>query len=296
MLLNEMEIFYYVAEFKSFSKAAARLKVSKSLISKKIAKLEQDLKIKLISRSTRKLTITESGESFYQYCAAIVRQGHDAYSMIHELQGKPSGKLKISMPPALGLNLIAPMLPQFLSQYPEVSLYVELDNRLVDLLKDGYDLALRSAILESSNLIAQKIYSIKNVICATEKYLQANNKMIIPSDLEKHNCATYNYSKNSNQITLSKNGREETIYIKGNLVSNHLDFIKKMVLNNLCIAILPEFMVKNEISTGKIKLCLTDYHLSENPLYAVYPERNFMLPKLKFFLEMLKKNLSGLNE
>jgi DNA-binding transcriptional LysR family regulator len=291
VLLNEMEIFYYVAELKSFSKAASRLKVSKSFISKKIYKLEHDLKVNLISRSTRKLIITEAGESFYRYCANIVHQGHEAYSMIHELQGKPSGKLKISMPPALGLNLIAPMLSRFLLEYPEVSLDIELDNKLVDLLEEGYDLVLRSAILESSNLIAQKIYSIKSVFCATEKYLQAHSKLITPSDLEKHNCATYSYTTRSAQITLTKNNRDEIIYIKGNFTSNHLDLIKQMVLDNLCVAILPEFMVKDEVKTGKIKLCLMDYQLPENPLYAVYPERNFMLPKLKLFLEMLKEHL-----
>ncbi|MBX3710021.1 MAG: LysR family transcriptional regulator, partial [Gammaproteobacteria bacterium] len=270
MLLNEMEIFYYVVEFKSFSKAASRLKVSKSFISKKIYKLEHDLKVNLISRSTRKLTITEAGESFYRYCANIVHQGNEAYSMINELQGKPSGRLKISMPPALGLNLITPMLSKFLSQYPEISLDIELENKLVDLLEEGYDLALRSSILKSSNLIAQKIYSIKNVICATEKYLETHSKLNMPSDLEKHNYATYSYAKISNQITLTKNNRDEIIHTKGNLTSNHLDLIKQMVLDNFCIAILPEFMVKDEIKAGKIKLCLIDYQLPENPLYAVY--------------------------
>ena len=291
MLLNEMEIFYYVAEFKSFSKAAARLKVSKSFISKKIFKLERDLKVNLISRSTRKLSMTEAGESFYRYCANIVHEGHEAYSMISELQGKPSGILKISMPPALGLNLISPMLPKFLSQYPDVSLDIELGNRLVDLLEEGYDLVLRSAILESSNLIAQKIFSIKNIICATENYLQTHSALNMPSELEKHNCATYSYSKNAKHITLVKNNHEEIIHVNGNFTSNHLDLIKQMVLDNVCVAVLPEFMVKNELKSGKIKPCLTNYHLSENPLYAVYLERNFMLPKLKFFLEMLKKHL-----
>jgi DNA-binding transcriptional LysR family regulator len=199
------------------------------------------------------------------------------------------------MPPALGLNLISPMLPKFLSRYPDVSLDIELENRLVDLLEEGYDLALRSAILESSNLIAHKIFSIKNIICATEKYLQTHSTINIPSDLEKHNCATYSYSKNAEHITLIKNNHEQIIHVNGNFTSNHLDLIKQMVLDNLCVAILPEFMVKNELESGKIKPCLTNYHLSENSLYAVYPERNFMLPKLKFFLEMLKKHLAEQN-
>lgn len=292
MLLDEMEIFYYVAELKSFSKAADRLNVSKSFISKKISKLERALKVHLVSRTTRKLTMTGAGESFYRYCANIVREGHEAYSMISELQGKPSGVLKISMPPALGLNLIAPMLPKFLSLYPEVTLNIELENRLVDLLEEDYDLVLRSAILESSNLIAQRIFSIKNIICATETYLHTHGIPNVPADLETHNCATYNYSKKAGYITLIKNNHEETIHVQGNFMSNQLDLIKQMVLNNLCIAILPRFMVANELKMEKIKPCLTTYRLTENSLYAVYLERKFMLPKLKIFLEMLKDYLN----
>ena len=114
MLLNEMEIFYYVVEQKSFSKAAERLRVSKSFISKRMTKLEQSLKVRLISRSTRKLTLTEAGKNFYHCCANVVREGEKGYSMIHAMQGKPAGLLKISIPPALALNLIEPMLLKFL--------------------------------------------------------------------------------------------------------------------------------------------------------------------------------------
>lgn len=291
MLLDEMEIFYYVVEFSSFSKAADRLKVSKSFISKKITKLEQGLKVNLLSRSTRRITLTEAGESFYRYCANIVHEGNEAYSMISELQGKPSGTLKISMPPALGLNLISPMLSKFLIQYPEVNLDIELENRLVDVLEESYDLVLRSAKLESSNLIGQRIFSIKNTICATEQYFKQHSIPKIPSDLEKHNCATYSYSKNAKHLTLIKNSHETVISIQGNFMSNHLDLIKQMVLNNLCIGIFPEFMVTNELQEKKLQRCLINYQLPENQLYAVYPVRKFMLPKLKYFLEMLKSYL-----
>ena len=161
MLLNEMEIFYYVVEQHSFSKAAERLHVSKSFISKKITRLERELKTRLIARSTRKLTLTQAGDSFYRYCAHVVQAAEKGYAMMHELQGKPAGLLKVSIPPALALNLLSPVFSEFLTQYPEVILDIQLDSRLVDLVKEGYDLALRSAILESSNLIAKKIFTVK---------------------------------------------------------------------------------------------------------------------------------------
>jgi len=291
MLLDEMEIFYYVVELKSFSKAAARLNVSKSYISKKMTKLEHELKVHLITRSTRKLTLSDAGENFYRYCANVVREGYDAYSMLSELKGKPSGLLKMSMPPALGLNLISPMLPQFLSHYPEVTLDIELENRLVDIVEEGYDLVLRSAILESSNLIAQRIFSIDNIVCATKKYLSSHSALNVASDLEKHNCATYSYSKTARHVKLIKNNNEEMIHVQGNVMSNHLDLIKQMVLNDVCIGILPRFMVENELKLGIITHCLRAYHLPVSQLYAVYPERKFMLPKLRVFLDMLKNKL-----
>lgn len=294
MLLDEMEIFYYVAEYKSFSKAARQLSVSKSFISKKISKLEQALKVHLISRSTRTLSLTEAGENFYRYCEKIVKERDDAFSMLHELKGKPSGVLKLSVPPALGLNLLSSILPGFLQRYPEVSIDIQLENRVVDVLEEGYDLVLRSAAsLTSSNLIAQRIFSIKNILCATKKYLQLHGIPSTASDLEKHNVATYRYRdlKNAGHLILTKNTYEYDVAVRGNFMSNHLDLIKQMVLNDVCIAVLPEFMVAHEIDQKKLIPCLTAYQLPENPFYAIYPERKFMLPKLKYFLEELKQYL-----
>lgn len=291
MLLDEMEIFYYVVEFKSFSKAAEKLKVSKSFISKKISRLEQYLKVRLLSRSTRKLILTEAGENFFQYCANVVQNSRDAFSRMHQLQDKPSGLLKISIPPALGLNLIAPMLSKFLGRYPEVSLDIELDNKLVDLIGGGFDLALRSAKLESSNLIAQKIYSIKNIICGTPHYFQKHGMPKKPQDLQSHNFGIYSYTKKAKHIRFIKNGSIEKVSIDGNFSSNQLDLIKQMALKDVCLALLPEFMVTQELQDKKLITCLNRYQLSESNLYAIYPEREFMLPKLKCFLEMLNQHL-----
>tara|TARA_B100000989_G_C19531008_1_gene469866 strand:+ start:5366 stop:6250 length:885 start_codon:yes stop_codon:yes gene_type:complete len=293
MLLNEMEIFYHVVEQRSFSKAAERLRVSKSFISKRINKLEQDLSVRLVSRSTRKLTLTEAGENFYRQCAKVVYEGEKGYSIVSELQGRPSGLLRISIPPALAMNLITPVFSKFLAEHPEVTLDIELESRLVDIVKGGYDLALRSAKLESSNLIAQKIYTINNVICATKEYLTTHGTPTTPTELINHNCAIYSYAKFPGRIELSRQGRKETLILRGNFMSNHLDLIKKLILSNTALGFLPEFMVDNELKNKHLTLCLPDYKLPTSNLYAIYPEREFMLPKLKLFLDMLKSYLSN---
>lgn len=291
MLLNEMEIFYHVVTQQSFSKAAARLGVSKSFISKRMTKLEHDLQTRLIARSTRKLMLTEAGENFFRQCVQVVQAGEKGYAMMSELSGKPAGVLKISVPPALAVNLLAPFFSEFLTQCPDVKLDVQLENRLVDLVKEGYDLALRSAILESSNLIAQKIFTIKNKICGTKNYFKIHGMPKTPADLMQHNCAVYSDAKILGQIQLVKQNTAETIQVNGNFLSNHLDLIKQMLLQHTCLGVLPEFMVRQELQNNQLVECLADYELPTTNLYAIYPEREFMLPKTSVFLQMLKSYL-----
>lgn len=292
MLLNEMEIFYYVAEFKSFSKAADKLTVSKSFISKRIAKLEKELRVRLLTRSTRKLILTEAGENFYHHCQHVVEEATKGYSIMGELKGKPTGTLKISLPPALGMNLLAPMLSSFNKKYPDIILDVELENRIVDLISENYDLVLRFAKLEDSNLIVQKILSCKNFLCATPQYLKYHGKPETPDDLEQHNFAMYSHSKNAKQIKFIKNKIQDIVYIQGNFMSNHLDLIKEVVLKNLCMGVFPEFMVSRELNNGRLKICLAEHQIIETHFYAIYPEREFMPLKLKLFLDMLREYLT----
>jgi DNA-binding transcriptional LysR family regulator len=186
MLLYEMEIFYTVIELGSFAKAADKLRVSKSHISKKITKLETHLKTKLLSRTTRKLALTEAGENFYQQCAKVIEEATKGYSLIHELQGKPSGTLKISAPPAFGIYLLPEVINRYLLKYPDVKLEIDLSNKHIDLVKQGYDLALRSGKLESSRLISKRIMSMENILCASPHYLKKHGTPKHPEDLEKH--------------------------------------------------------------------------------------------------------------
>ncbi len=288
MLLSEMEIFYNVANLKNFSKTAQLLGVSKSFISKRMTKLEKDLKVRLLARSTRKLTLTEAGYKFYQQCIKVIEEAQKGYLMMQVLQSKPSGVLKISVPPALGFNLLAPMFVKFLNQYPEIKLDIELENKPIDLIAQGYDLALRSAKLESSNLIAQRIFAVKNILCATPKYLKKHGIPKNPIELETHNFAAYNYSKDTQNLKMTKNDTKKTVRIQGNFRSNHLDLIKKIVLDHVCIAVFPEFMVKDELKNHQLIHCLAEYQLSTSPFYAIYPEREFMPLKVRVFLKMLE--------
>ena len=168
---------------------------------------------------------------------------------------------------------------------------VDLTNRLVDIIQEGYDLALRSAKLESSNLIAQKIYEYKNVICATPNYFKRHGIPKSPGDLSNHNCATYNLFKGVQRIKFEKSRNYEFTYLKGNFSSNHLELIKEILLNDFCLGVIPKFMVTQELKQQMLHLCLEEYPLEANGIYAIYPEREFVQPKLRYFLDMLKDYL-----
>ncbi len=291
MLLNEMEMFYYAIELQSFSKAAVQLSVSKSFISKHISKLEKSLNTRLIIRTTRKLVLTEAGEAFYKQCAKIVCEANESYNMLQNLQAKPSGTLKISAPPAFGVYVLAPLLPNFLQQYLDIKIDLQLDNRVINLKQEGYDIALRFAVLESSSLIAKKITTLKNVICAAPTYFDKHAIPSKPVDLLTHNFALYSDSEQAKYLTLHYKDKEEVVALQGNVITNHMDFIKQIVLSGECMTVLPEFMVKKELASGELVTCLAKYKLAPGTLYAMYLERKFMPLTLKVFLEMLKQNL-----
>lgn len=281
-------MFYYVAELKSFSQAARQLNVSKSFISKRISFLENALNIKLLLRSTRDVTLTEAGHAFFRQCEKIVLEARNSYQLIDAFHQNPVGTLKISVPVALGLHLLPSVLADFMEKYPDIKLNIDCENRLVDVIKDGYDLVLRSAKLESSSLIAQKLFSLKNIICASPAYLKKNKKITQPSDLSEHHFAIYHPEIRNDELKLNKDNRVYIMNIHSSLITNQLDLVRQMVMTDTCLGVLPAFMIKNEIEQKRLVPCLNGYELPSSPIYIIYPNKELLLPKVKVFIKMLK--------
>jgi len=292
MLLNEMEIFYHVVGEQSFSKAAEKLNVSKSYISKKVTRLESALKTRLLTRSTRELILTEEGQYFYQQCAKVVEHATKGYDLINEFHGEPAGILKLSIPPAFALHVMQPILSSFMKKYPNVILDVRLESQIVDVIASGYDLVLRSGKLEDSNLIAQRICEIENVICATPAYLTQYGSVEAPEDYTKHGFVFYHQTQKRSEITVTHGNKQKTINVQGKFFCNHLELAKQMVLADAGLGMFPKFMVQSELESEQLQQCLPEYELPSDNLYAIYPEREFMLPKLSQFLQLLKESLS----
>jgi DNA-binding transcriptional LysR family regulator len=159
----------------------------------------------------------------------------------------------------------------------------------VDVIKNGYDVVLRSAKLESSNLIARKVFSLNNIICASPDYLKKHKPIVLPEDLSHHQFAIYHLAKRNDELKLAKNKRSYKVSIRSNVTTNQLDLIKQMVLNGTCLGVLPEFMIKNEIAIKSIVPCLSNYELLPSPIYLIYPNKELLAPKVKAFITILKQ-------
>ena len=287
MLLNEMEIFYYVVKLTSFSKAARQLNVSNSHISKKVDKLETELEAKLLTRTTRRLTLTEVGKTFYEHCARLVEDATEGYAAVSELRDEPFGLLKITAPPAFTLSVLPPIIVAYMKRYPRVKVRLELETRASDIISEGFDLAIRAIPLKDSNLIGQKLFEVESILVATPKYLKQYGKPRTPAELESHHMALYGEYRAQNVIEIDHQAVPVDIYFE----SNNLHMIRQMTLDSLCMSLQPLYMVAPELKHKQLVQVLEKNQFSKITLYAVYPEREFMPLKLRLFLEMLKQHL-----
>jgi DNA-binding transcriptional LysR family regulator len=287
MIINEMLLFYHVVQLNSFSQAAIKLGCSKSFISKHISQLEAQLKLRLINRNTRQFSLTEAGEIFYQHCCTLFDLVEQSTDSMAGLRNQPSGKLKISAPPAWGVFVLEKPLCAFSQAYPEVSLEVNLESHNVDIIQEGYDLALRAGHLADSGLIAQKLATFETLLCASPDYLKKHAPIKQPQQLKEHHFATYNSAIQQ----LKLDGGEEPMHITvdSQFRSNNFSLIVQMITAGFGIAALPDFLVKSALAQKKLVHCLPRYHLPTTPIYAVYPNRAFMPLKVKIFIETLKQ-------
>jgi DNA-binding transcriptional LysR family regulator len=291
MLVNEMLVFYHVVQYKSFSQAAEKLGVSKSFVSKQISHLETDLKSRLLTRSTRQISLTEAGEVFFQHCKTLFELAQHGYDAMANLRHQPTGTLKISVPPALALHFLHQPLMQYTQLYPDIKLNVVLESHIVDVIQQGFDIALRTTVLEDSSLIAQQLTTLSSILCASPAYLKKYGIIKHPAQLPQYTFAVYSNQTSVKQLQFTHKKEKINVTIDGHIQSNSLDFIAQMVMSDSCMAVLPEFMVKSAIARKKLVHCLPDYHLPGSQLYAFYPEREFKPLKVKLFIDLLKKYL-----
>ncbi len=289
--LNCLPIFVAVVDWGSFSLAARHLNLTKSAVSKRIAQLEEELGIVLIHRTTRKLSLTEAGQRYYDYAqqaVSLAQQGRDAVS---EMQGTPQGKLKVTAPMSFGVQYVSPIIGEFLSRYPDIDLDLNLEDKMVDLVADGFDLGIRIGELTISNLVAKRLAPCRSVLCASPTYLAVHGSPQKPSDLIHHNCLKYSYFRGGSEWRFNHNGSQHKVVPKGNFVVNNSEVIRRSLLNHIGIAQMPTFIVSKDLQQGDLVSVMSEYSLPEHAIYAVFPERKHMPLKVRVFLDFIAEKL-----
>ncbi len=278
--LNE---FVAVAESQSFTAASRLLKVSIAQVSRQISRLEDRLKLKLFYRTTRRVSLTESGAVYYQYCRRILDDLNEAELAVTSLHETPRGLLKLTAPVTYGEEKIAPLINDFLCRYPELDIQLELSNRIVDLVDEGFDMAIRLGSLNDSGFIAQQLALRSWHVCAAPEYLQASGLPKTLNDLKEHNCLT----GTSSTWRFRQASKEKRVHIKGSLVCNSGYSLVDAALKGLGLIQLPDYYVKPYIESGKLLTVLDNYQASDEGIWAVYPDKHHLSLKLKLLINFL---------
>ena len=290
--LERMAIFARVVETRSFSEAARRLGMSKSMVSKQVTRLEKSVGARLLNRTTRAMSLTEAGAIFYEHCARIVEEFDQAKLAVGRFHSEARGNLRISASVAFGTLHIAPALPEFLARYPEVRIDMSIGDRLVDLADEGFDVAIRISKEPSPNLVARKLAAVNRKIVATPDYFRRHGVPRTPEELARHNCLTYTHFNPQETWRLRGPDGDISVPISGNLRLNDDEALSAAVLGGLGVALLPTFIIGRDLQAGRLTAVLSDYVPSERHIHAVYLPNRHLPTKVRAFIDFLVERFS----
>ena len=291
--LAAMQVFAQVVESGSFAKAAARMELSTSATSRLVADLESHLQTRLLNRTTRRVSLTESGRAFYERCVQLLGDLEEAEQEASRAAVVPRGTIKLTTSGAFGTRHVAPAIAAFLAQHPETRFDVSLSERIVDLVEEGLDLAVRIGTPGAQNLVARKLGETRVVPCAAPAYLAAHAAPKVPEDLARHNCFTYEYTSQRGVWRFrDPSGEVRTVRVSGNLHSNNGDFVAEVAARGAGIVFEPAFIVGPEVRAGRLVPLLQDFEPEPLPIYAVYPSRKHLSAKVRIFVDFLARSFA----
>ncbi|MGM0559591.1 MAG: LysR family transcriptional regulator [Pseudomonadota bacterium] len=289
--LPSMAVFVNVVESGSFSAAARNLNLSKSAVSKTISRLEEGLGTRLLNRTTRKLSLTEAGRSYYEGCRRMLNEAEAANQAVHRLSDAPRGTLRVNLPMSFGTLQVAPLLPLFLQRFPEIDLDAAFDDRPVDLVEEGYDMAIRIGVLSDSSLIARRLAPNRRVLCAAPSYLEEQGAPQSPEALAAHSCLLYSYQASGDSWRLIGPDGERRIRVSGRLRLNNGEAIRAAAVAGLGIAYLPTFIAGTDLQAGRLVPILPDWMDDGlGAVHAVYPAGRHLSPKVRVFIDFLAEH------
>ncbi|TQF67999.1 LysR family transcriptional regulator [Pseudoalteromonas luteoviolacea] len=295
-LFEGIQVFVKVVQCNSFALAAEQLGHSPSHVSKVINRLESRVGLRLLNRTTRTLALTPDGEVYYQHCLQLVSDAQQTLQLLTQKDDKPKGVLKISCPVAFSLDYLRPAIAQYLRKYPNVSLEWDISDRAVDVVGDGYDLAIRAtAQLEESSLICKRIYQCRTLVVASPQYIEQYGRPYHPRELAKHHCVCYSNLKNPERWEFSdSNGKSFTVDVRKRINCSNGKMQASMAIDGLGICRLPEFYLNEALKTGELEVLFEEYLQKSVYVYVVYPSRKHLSPKVRYFIDTLSDHMAHL--
>tara|TARA_R110002072_G_scaffold4280_9_gene30266 strand:- start:1233 stop:2168 length:936 start_codon:yes stop_codon:yes gene_type:complete len=284
--LNEMAIFAIVVSSGSFTRAAEKLKLPKSTVSRKVSQLEKRVGVRLINRTTRNLKPTETGKLYFSQCQKMLEQAEEADRVVNNMQAEPSGLLRISTPLSFGTPFFVGVIKQFLERYPKVNVEIISDNKQIDMLEQEVDIAFRIGPLSDSSLIARNIGTARLSLCVSPEYIKKHGLPTSIHDLENHTCISHPASP---WIFQSSNGRVE-FQPKSRMIANDMEMIRKMVREGFGIGAVPQILISEDLKNKSLIKILPDMPFQERTFYLVYPSRREPPSKVVAFTDFIFSN------
>jgi DNA-binding transcriptional LysR family regulator len=289
-----LRVFAQVVESMSFVRAAERLDLSTTAVSRHVAELEDHLRTRLLQRTTRRISLTETGRAFHERCVQILAELDEAEREAAQEAAAPRGTLRLTTSINFGTHQVTPAIALFLARHPQVKFDVSLSDRIVDIIEEGFDLAIRIGGTGAQNLVARKLGETRLMACAAPAYLARHGAPAAPDDLVRHNCLTYEYALQDAWTFRDEKGRDRTVRVAGSLNSNNGDLNVAAAVQGVGITLEPDFIVGAELKNGTLVRVLEPFEAPALPIYAVYPSRRFLPAKVRAFVDFLAERFTGM--
>ena len=288
-----MTTFITVVDNGSFSAAADRLGLSRAQVSKSVMQLETHLGTRLLNRTTRRISLTATGRAYYDRSRTILQDVDELEEITREHSIQPRGVLTVAVPTSFGLLHLSPLIPRYIERYPEVQVSLSLADRFIDLVAEGFDLALRIAELEDSSLVARRIAPCRRVLCAAPAYLEKFGTPAVPQDLAIHRCLVYSNELKPDTWTLQGPGGIESVRVNGPVCADNGDVLRIAALAGLGVTLLPTFIVGPDLSSGRLQTVLDDFCPPDIAINAVYPSRRHLSARVRTFVDFVAQQFAG---
>jgi len=293
--LRALVIFVHVAERRSFVRAAVDLGITQSGVSNAIGRLEDQLGVRLLARTTRRVSLTEDGAAFFERCRQILGELEEAELVLKEARLKPTGRLRVDLPVSFGRLKVLPLLGDFQTQYPDIKLAVSFDDRYVDLIDEGIDVAVRFGPLQDSTLVARRLAETRFRLVGTPAYFKTHGRPKTVADLDRHNCLAFTFRETRlvRPWRFTQDGEEMTYIPTGSMSFTDGAAVCDAAAAGFGLAQVRDYFVEDRLAAGAVEPVLEKFASPPHPIWLVYPQTRHLSPKVRVFIDFLTARFAG---